>query len=260
MIITGYRINTTTLKKVETKLDEVRHKLNKYTDELYHEKLGEEIAFLCDCIALNILNRNDGESIFDSAVANVNQMIHTAGITGAPTNYNMQVYAYIMSYEDYTYLKVICPNSRLNRAFKSLESYSLSEAECQDIKNPKTVMWQTLHGLYENREPISVNLTQDVKADPQKLIYPSVNERSQVCARHNLENRLLNQIAGGEQIAPYRMMSFLDTVIQMLDKSDIKLELQKKTQELMHILPDLSNDDSFIFGPDIINSANDNEK
>lgn len=259
MIITGYRINTTTLKKIENKLDEVRNKLNKYTDELYHEKLGEEIAFLCDCIALNILNRNEGDSIFDSAVANVNQMIRTAGMTGVPTDYNMQVYAYIMNYDGYTYLKVICPNSRLINAFKSLESFSLSESECQDLSNPKTAIWQTLHGLYENREPISVNLTQEIKADPKKLIYPSVYERSQVCARHNLENRLLNQIAGGDQIAPYRMMSFLDTVIQMLDKSDIKAELQKKTQELAYILPDLNNDDSFIFGPDITQSAEDKQ-
>ena len=250
MIITGYRIKSTDFGEIEAKIDAVRKEVKQLTENIYYKKLAEEIAFLCDSVALNILQRSENESIFNSAVGNVNQMIRTVSMTGAPVNYNTQVYAHVMSYKGYTYLKVICPNRQLIKAFKNLESYSLSESDCEDKNNEKNIIWQKLHGLYEKREPMSLNLTHEVlNPDHKKLVYPTVAERCAVHARHNVENRLLNQIAGGEQIAPYRLMPFLDTAIAALDKSDVKSELYKKTQELMQILPDLNGDDSFIFGP-----------
>ena len=36
-------------------------------------------------------------------------------------------------------------------------------------------------------------------------------------------------------------------MIKILDTPELKRDLEKKAQELMHILPDLENDDSFIF-------------
>lgn len=249
MIITGYRIKSTELIELESKLKQVKNILQKTSSEIYHKQLGEEIAFLCDNIALNILPREfQGKTIFERAVDNVNQMVHIAEITAAPAEYNLQVYVHLMCYDGYTYFKVICPNTKLLKAFKHLEPYSLSEVECQDKRNHKTVIWQKLHGMYENSEPLSLNLTQHIIPDREKISFPEKKDRCATLARHNEINHLLNLVSGGQQIQPFMLMRYMDTALEMLFQDDVKHSLSNREMELQKILPDLSGDISFIYG------------
>lgn len=247
MVVIGYKITGTDIQQTEIKIEECRQQLIKEAKKLYHQKLGEEIAFLCDSIALNILKKNENEVIFDCAVNNLEQMIRTGALTGIAAEYNFQVFVQIMNHEGNTYLKVICPNQKLLKAFRSLQPYSLDETEVQNPQNSKNIVWQKLHAIYKDRPPLTVNLTPQIKADKNRIIYPSLKERCIQQARYHMQNHILNQISGGREIPPFRMMGYLDEMIKILDTPEAKRDLEKKTQELTHILPDLENDDSFIF-------------
>lgn len=254
MIITGYRIDGTDIRSAEEKLKKVKERLKKMAEKIYYEKLGKEIAFLCDNIALNILQKNSGEDIFSSAVGNLDILMKNAELTSAAVDYNFQVYSHIMIYDGYTYLKVICPNKKLLSAFKSLYNYSLSESECQDQHNQKNIVWQKLHAIYGNTEPLSINLSPHISIKSRedardKIKYPTLDERCLEHARYNLQSRILNQISGGEQIPPFRMMSYLDIAMKLILEPDAQREIREKAAVLSQTLPDLNKDDSVVFGP-----------
>ena len=186
MIIIGYKINGTDMQNVERKIEECRCLLIKEAEKIYYRKLGEEIAFLSDSIALNILQKNNNEIIFDCAVNNLDQMIHIGAMTAINAEYNFQVYAQIINYQGNTYLKAICPNSKLLKGFKPLQPYSLDETEVQDPRNRKNVIWQKLHALYKDKSPLTVNLTPQITADKEKVVYPSLELRCQLQARYHM--------------------------------------------------------------------------
>ena len=247
MIITGYRIHSTDLMDIEMEMNKVRASLKRITKRAYHTLLGEEVAFLADCVALNILKRNAGQSIYEAALDNLNGQVQKAEALSAPTKFNLSAYAQIMQMEGLTYVKVLAPNCRLHKAFSWLEPYSLTEAECRDEKNAKTITWKKLHDIYEKSEPISIRLTQTVDPAPEKLTYPSKKDRCETLARHNVMNHFLNIIAGGNQIPPALHMRYMDYAFEMLDTEEGISEIKRKTAELATILLDLSADDSVVF-------------
>ena len=248
MVITGYRIHSTDFSDIELEINRIRHKLRKVITKTYHKKLGEEIAFLCDNVALGILQRDPNESIYDSARRNLDHKLKVAALTGAENEYNLQVYAHVMTKGEYTYLQVICPNVNLLTAFKGLEFYSLNEEEAKDRHNAKTEIWVSLQKEYEKNSPMQIQLSDnEIEADPESIVYPDINDRCNVCARHNILNRYLNQIAGGEQIPPFRLMEYMDTAMSMLLSKSGQAELTRKTMELKTILVDLSKNTETVF-------------
>ena len=125
------------MKEVWNKIATVQKNLNKIAFKLYHEQLGKEIAFLCDNITLNVLSQEDGISIYDSAVQILNQRIDASQRARSNTLYNYNVFAHIIPYKEYTYIKIVSANQKLLKAFQIFEEYSLSEMECKDPKNKK---------------------------------------------------------------------------------------------------------------------------
>ena len=107
------------MKEVWNKIATVQKNLNKIAFKLYHEQLGKEIAFLCDNITLNVLSREDGISIYDSAVQILNQRIDASQRARSNTLYNYNVFAHIIPYKLFQQIK----NSL--KHFKSLKNTAL---------------------------------------------------------------------------------------------------------------------------------------
>lgn len=248
MVVTGYKIGSTDLKDIEMELVQIQKKINKIAKKEYHRMLGEEIAFLCDCICLNILTRKPDENIYDVAVSNLSQRIRTAQQIGAGNQYNMNIFLHLLTDADFTYLKLISPNNIFLSAFKDLENYSLTEIECQDTGNKKTVTWQRLHALYKDREPATINLTPEITPDKKCIQYPDFEKRKEKIARHNLTNHYLNQLAGGAQIPQFLTMRYFDMALEQVMSAEGKREMKRKEQELSQILIHLEKDDAFVFG------------
>lgn len=259
MVINGYRSKTTDLSDIELLVTQIRKQIEKIADKEYHKLLGDEIAFLCDCITLNILTKQPGECIFEVAEKNLVHQMDLAKRIGAENRFNFSVYVHFLQDDGYTYFKVLTPNPNFLAAFRVLDEYSLTEAECSNEQNPKTKKWQELHSLYHDREPLSVNLTPQINTDPRKVKYPSFEDRKERIARHHLTNYYLNQLAGGAQIPQYLTMRYFDmTMEQILSKSG-KQELDRKKMELSQILIRLDQDDSIIFDPNDTSHSDDQE-
>lgn len=64
MVIQGYLISENTdLLEIESQIQKVQKKILNIRQKEYQHLLGKEIAFCCDCIALNILQRPTQGSI-----------------------------------------------------------------------------------------------------------------------------------------------------------------------------------------------------
>lgn len=75
-------------------------------------------------------------------------------------------------------------------------------------------------------------------------------------ARHNVTNRLLNQMSGGQQIPPVLLMRFFDQAMDLLLLPETQWEIRQKQAELQAILPDLQQDDQFIYGEEEPDNGN----
>ncbi len=248
MVITGYRLKTMNINEIMAQMEDVKRRLKKITNSEYNKLLSEEITFLVDQVSLNNIPRDNEITIFDGAVQNINERISRVETLNISSKYNFRVFAHILPYEDYIYLKVISPNTRLLKAFKTLEDYSLSEIECEDSQNAKTILWQNLHKMYKNTEPMVISLTQEPTPDKESLSFQSVKERAGKETRNQILMRLLTEITGGKEIPPIRLMPYFHEVLEQY-MNDRSLDVERKQSEtkLMQILIDLEKDSSIIY-------------
>lgn len=246
MVVYGYRINGTNMDEVWNAIALVQKKMNKIASKIYHEQLGKEIAFLCDNVTLGVLNQENDISIYDSAVQILNQRIEASERANSSTLYNYNVFAHIIPYEDHTYIKVICANQKLLKAFHSLEEYNLSEAECKDPKNKKKITWDKICSICEKKEPFSINLSiTNIPPVKEHIKYPSMVERAEMIARYNVQNHYLNEVAANSEIPPVRLMPFLDDMFELVDQH--KEEIIQKKMELLNILIAIEEHPEIIF-------------
>ena len=250
MVVRGYRIHDKDLSNIYMELDTVRKRINKTAAKEYHKMLGEEIAFICDNIALGSMQRDKNISIYNSAIGNLQFKMNNALNMNAPTRYNMACFVFIMPYEDYTYIKLECKNEMLWKAFDKLEEYSLTEEESKDSRNQKAVIWQAVHKLYSECEPMVLKLTPELKPDKDSIVIPPKKERVELHARHSVMNHLLNQISGGKEIAPILLMSYMDLMLEMMETRESKVLYKQKAANLSQILLNLTKEDEYIYNTD----------
>lgn len=254
MVIIGYVLkNTTNLLDVDLVLNKISGKLKKIVDKEYGILLGEEIAIICDNIAMNVLQRNDNKPIVNVAMEHLDKRIQSAKRLGVATKHNLAVYVNVLCHEGDIYLKVLAPNEALLKAFhvKELKDVSISEAECKDEANAKKQLWETLHNLYKDTQPLSVNMTIVPEYNPENIVFEPVKVRAAKHARYAITSRLLNQVGGGEQIPAYLLMPYMDNALEILTTSDsVKYELNEKEMQLGQILLNLDEEKELIFGDD----------
>lgn len=237
MMITGYCIPTTDILKVEKEIDRVKRKIDKIGSTCYQKLFGTQAAFLYDQMALNILKKPDNLTFFDWVKAELDTRIRFSQQSAIPNEYNMNVFVYVLENEEKIYLKVICPNKELLKAFKHLEDYSLNEEESRDDKNGKTILWTHLQKKYEKHPTLSLNLTPTPEPVKEKIVFPPYSCRCKTLARHDVTNYYLRVLAGNNNIPPYMMMPLMDEALTLLTSEQAKPDLRNKEIQLGNILP-----------------------
>lgn len=237
----------TNLLEIESQIQKVQKKILNIRQKEYQHLLGKEIAFCCDCIALNILQRPTQGSIADCAVDNLNRRIQVAQLSNLPSPYNLSIFLHVLQLDGKAYLRVDCNNPIFQKAFRSLEDVSVSAVECQDPKNSKNILWQKLCKRYEEMLPLSKNLTTELYPDWEHITYPDVNSRCEDFARQNIANSYLTHLNAGQQmIPPHLLMPYVEESIDYLQSEYGKNEYREKVLFLKKVFIDLNADDSIV--------------
>lgn len=253
MVVHGYRMKQLTMNELQEQIDKLHKKYQLQVKKEYGRLLGEEIAFLCDQIALNVVPK-PRISIFEQAKQNLNQQLQVAKMNG--TKQNLQVVMYVMPEDEYVYLNVKFHNPVFEKIFKHLEPYSLTEEEYADEDNTKRIQWERLNQKALKTPPMGISFFEIPEVVKGDIRYLEKGQRCMTEARHNVTNRLLNQMSGGQQIPPVLLMRFFDQAMDLLLLPETQWEIRQKQAELQAILPDLQQDDQFIYGEEEPDNGN----
>lgn len=244
--IIGYKIGKIGYVELEDQLSLIQKSLDQIADNAYHSLLGEEIAFLCDAVTLNILHR-DEQSIFEAATTNLDSNIVKAQKSDGNSPYNFTCYGHILNLDNEFILKLTLGNDRYLKAFSKYESVGINETEAGDENNAKTILWNTIQKKYDGCPVTSINLTPlPVVPDLQKVKFPDFDKRVEMMARHSVLNHYMNQLAGGGPIPPFLLMPYFDKATKMFDSPVGKYDFEKRKKELTGLLIELRRDSPFI--------------
>ena len=174
MVVHGYRMKQLTMNELQEQIDKLHKKYQLQVKKEYGRLLGEEIAFLCDQIALNVVPK-PRISIFEQAKQNLNQQLQVAKMNG--TKQNLQVVMYVMPEDEYVYLNVKFHNPVFEKIFKHLEPYSLTEEK----KNG----WNYL--------PKRIFLS-DHHSPCQQKLHPSMESQMQILQIKSLKMKSLTRL------------------------------------------------------------------
>lgn len=245
MVLRGYRLRGTDLACMIQEIKKISMSVNKIRARTYAKLLGNEIAFLVDKVALNVYTRDPTVSIYACACNRIEEEIRVAQLQGLKTQYNLQVYGQVFTEADYTYFAISCMQNEFLKAFHRLEEYSVSEAEYEDPNNAKTKLWKSL--MEKTATPMTINFGNGIpQITKDQIVYPTKKERCRTEARHQVCNRILNQVSLGKQIPPECLMKNIDQMMEILLQEESQKEIAAKEKELMNILPELEGAD-FIF-------------
>lgn len=245
MVLRGYRLQGTDLTGITQEIKKISMSVNKIRARTYAKLLGNEIAFLVDKIALNVYTRDPTVSIYECACSRTEEEIRVAQLQGLKTPYNLQVYGQVFTEADYTYFAISCMQNEFLKAFHRLEEYSVSESEYEDPNNSKTKLWKSL--MEKTATPMTINFGNGIpQIAKDQIVYPTKKERCRTEARHQVCNRILNQVSFGKQIPPECLMKNIDQMMKILLQEESQKEIAAKEKELMNTLPELEGAD-FIF-------------
>ena len=198
MVLRGYRLQGTDLTGITQEIKKISMSVNKIRARTYAKLLGNEIAFLVDKIALNVYTRDPTVSIYECACSRTEEEIRVAQLQGLKTPYNLQVYGQVFTEADYTYFAISCMQNEFLKAFHRLEEYSVSESEYEDPNNSKTKLWKSL--MEKTATPMTINFGNGIpQIAKDQIVYPTKKERCRTEARHQVCNRILNQVSFGKQ-------------------------------------------------------------
>lgn len=280
MVINGYRLHSDSISDVSAIIHDLQKKINKASEKKYHRLLGEEMCFIADSIALNIIPRNPEISVFEDACRSLDFHIRNSEASGIASSYNFSVHVYVSFFEGYSYIALSCTDNDVTKIFKNdsrLEDFSVSEADIKSDESDKNKkeknekkedgrirfeVWQKVLAMYSYEEPFTVNLTPEFSPKKEKIVYPEVRERAHKMAVFNTENSILKMLYAGQEIPPYRLMKSMDDVADCLAESET--QIRDDAMKLLHILPDFSDSKNleslFLTGNMIISDNSENRQ
>lgn len=283
MVINGYRLHSDSISDVSAIIHDLQKKINKASEKKYHRLLGEEMCFIADSIALNIIPRNPEISVFEDACRSLDFHIRNSEASGIASSYNFSVHVYISFFEGYSYIALSCTDNDVTEIFKNdsrLEDFSVSEDDIKSDEGNKNEkekkgknekkkagiikfeIWQKVLAMYSHEEPFTVNLTPEFSPKKEKIVYPEVRERAHKMAVFNTENSILKMLYAGQEIPPYRLMKSMDDVADCLAESET--QIRDDAMKLLHILPDFADSKNleslFLTGNMIISDSSENRQ
>lgn len=243
----GYRVKSTNITVVDETLRHAKEQLALAASEEYHRLLSEEICEVVDDIAMNIKARPNDISLLDLAVNRLNERISYAETHGTGTEYDLRSGVSIIPDKGYTYLVLTTWNPALEPAFaatEGIEPYTvglgvtMGDTEEQDARAKK---WERLYKRNPDNPAIMMaTLTSLMQVDPNKLTFPSVEDRAKVRARRQLTSHWLNQYANGNSITGDVLMPLLDKALTKMLSDEVERDLNMMTDRLKTILPELT--------------------
>ncbi len=246
-VIQGYKLKTSDIKEVIAVLSKIQNKIENITKKEFKKFLTKEIEFLTDQVSLNNIPRDNNVTILEGAFEIVREKVERMQAVSSKTSYNLKCFVHVLPYEDCCYLKVICWNKALLKAFNELEEYSLSYVDCEDKMNAKNILWNKLHEKYKKSEPLGMNLTYHVNIeDFDKFTFRTVKERAEEIAEQNTLNRLLAELSGAAQIPPIRLMRNIDEAVSEFKSGEYMNEYMEEVIKLEQILIDLNQNSDII--------------
>lgn len=280
MVINGYRLHSDSISDVSAIIHDLQKKINKASEKKYHRLLGEEMCFIADSIALNIIPRNPDISVFEDACRSLDFHIRNSEASGIASSYNFSVHVYVSFFEGYSYIALSCTDNDVTEIFKNdsrLEDFSVSENDIKSDESDKNKkeknekkedgrirfeIWQKVLAMYSHEEPFTVNLTPEFSPKREKIVYPEVRERAHKMAVFNTENSILKMLYAGQEIPPYRLMKSMDDVADCLAESET--QIRDDAMKLLHILPDFADSKNleslFLTGNMLISDSSENNQ
>lgn len=228
-MIKVFKMQHNTVQEVGRVLDELANIVKPDGDNEYIRLFCQDAEVLVDNIALNILPRPN-EPLFDGLIQELDRKINLAIAAKFPTKYNICVTASVITRKNNTYVLISCESDFCR---KSLENSGFKELKAKDtaelMQSNATITFSKQ--LYPNG---NINITDD------KMIFASVEERSEKRARYHVQSDLLKCVAAGKDIQKYQLNDYFDQIFELLSKDAISSEIAGVKMRLQTILPDIT--------------------
>lgn len=246
-VIKGYKINKVSLKKVEDVFEEAKKKATAIAEKRYSELLAREIENIVDNVILSNIPKPD-KPIYDTAMDALDKKITYALLHGDKTEYNFNVSASVLTYENATYIELCSATEMYDTIFDDIsgvENYCVTDDQgIFAAVDEKYEIWKEIMKKYNHQSVLNMKLypcNNLPRPDAATLIYNSVEKRAEMRARHYVTNVLLGGYSCGEQIPPYNIMELMDYAL--LRSSELAPAIEEKKKALMNILPDITQVD-----------------
>lgn len=241
-IITGYKLNGRSVDLLENTLNKFRSEIDRCAKQKVTELLKNQCQDLFDGVALRIYDR-PAEGIFDCAKNVLAQRISIASAKQYNTPYNMSVGAHVYFDENDTYIMLLCNNNLYTKALNKLCKNGLSAFHARSEEGNKA--WADIFDRYRDRPYMMVRLSPDdplKEIQPKDLVFDKASDRIELRARYEVINRLLSRLSNGQQIAPHMLMPYMTEALSLLEKQEIKKELNEVKEQLRPLIQQITTE------------------
>lgn len=254
-IIHGYKIETTDMKKLDYILHDIQKFINDKARKYYIKLLSREIESTLDDLSLNVLNRNENQSVYDLASNSINEKIIYTSNQNVATLYNMNVSISVYMLNDETYIMINSLNSQIFKhltGIKGVTEYSVEHNKQEGTKVAD--VWNTIKENYEDDRPLTLQVLPNnklfQKVEFNELSFSKYEDRVSQRVRFNIFSKLLTTLNLNRDIQSYQLMPLFDEALHNWGCNEVlyleRLELEKKlgnilieniTEELIYKIP-----------------------
>ncbi|MBQ8133800.1 MAG: hypothetical protein IJ192_05290 [Clostridia bacterium] len=196
-------------------------------DKAYIKLFCEDTTNLIDNIALNIIPRPE-TALFNVVMQELDKKINLAVAAHFPTQYNIGLTANVVSCKKGTYIILSGVGNFWEQAFQSTDLDELNEHDSNKILDSNNLTVAYSKQLYPHG---------NIDIKDADMIFPSVQQRASIKARHHIQHDLLKRVASGSEIQNYQLMNYMDQVIDLLSLETVKKDITETQRQLAMILP-----------------------
>lgn len=250
MQLIGYKMRGQDLLSIQTTIDEMKKRSLIKLKQYYQQLLRDEIESIFDETALSMIERAD-ISILAAAQRSLNEKIYRASSLNCSTFYNFLISAHLFPFEGDSYFQIHANGKwMLENSFSNISGFRPYHVRsAADVELEIGQCWQKIMKHGEEHEPLGVTVFRpetilefDVKKMMGFMKFHSRSERAKVRARHQVMNSILGNISGGN-IPNYKLMPYMDLVIECLQEDHAKEQIQEAESRLLQILPEIKQED-----------------
>lgn len=242
----GYRIQETSVAKVNQILMSARQRVMAAQKEEFHRLFAREITTMADDITLKVIEAADRDIVLE-AEALLRRKIAYASNRGYNSDYNFEANVSIVPAEDATYLMLYCPSPFIRDIFAETEGivdYSTGDDVdvSEDENEARAKKWNELQAANNEENPLITKafLTGQIEVDSKLLVFEPVKDRAATRARHQLMHVRLQMTAFGQEIPAAKLMQHIDDVLEQMLAEEATDEVQTLAAKMELVLQKIS--------------------